>query len=154
MIPAEVLNALMLGRPLAAKLNAGDSKLHVWIYVSSTRLRDESWDSVRQHWTLTRQARGTYEPPRQFFVRYTRLTDDHLVAEERGDLDIAMRDMPADDWGVVTSDMSELEVVLSSFVSDWQTFRPPSTVGYPEPPLNFTTWVSVADLLNRSVESQ
>jgi hypothetical protein len=150
MLPVRVLNTLMLGRPLAARIMDREPGSHAWIFVSSTIPDHQSWDEIRAAWTRTRLASPEYDPPRQFYIRYTSLNDIHLFAEEQGDLDLAMRTSPpTEDWVVVTSELAEVESVLASLLSDLENLRHPASVDYPEPPIDSATRKTVAEVIER-----
>lgn len=146
-IPPRVLSTLNLGRAMAAKVDTAQAGWIAWLFVRGTLARERTWDAIRKTWTLTGTAPQAFEPPRTFVIRYTRLSDAHLEADRRDDLDLAMREDPPEDWVVITSDLDAVERVLRRFLPDLERIRLPVDVDYPEPPPQFARERSIEDVL-------
>jgi hypothetical protein len=116
LLPTRVENALKLGRPLATKVDATEPGSIAWVHVRPVILRELTWDALRESWTRSGEASPRFESPTAFVVRYTLLSHEHLKAEQRDDLDLAMRDDPPEDWAVIAPDLDSLEKVLGRFV--------------------------------------
>jgi hypothetical protein len=69
-----------------------------------------------------------------------------LAAELRGDLDLAMREAPPEDWFVIVGDIAGLERVLQRFLQNLEILRLPSNVDYPEPPPEFARERTLEDV--------
>ena len=147
MLPERVQRTLNLGHPVAAKLASGEPGWTAWLFVRPVIRREATWDALRKGWSLDGEAAQRFEPPAQFVVRYTRLSDAHLEAEERDDLDVAMRTNPPEDWVVLAQDLETVERILSHFLDDLEGVRLPAAVDYPEPPPEFARERSAADVL-------
>jgi len=98
-------------------------------------------------WQLEGEAVQRFRAPTAFVVRYTRLSNVHLEAEERGDLDVAMRAKPAEDWEVFVPDVDRLERVLAIHLEHPEVLRIPVEVGYPEPPAGIAKSRTLEDVL-------
>jgi hypothetical protein len=146
-IPTRVVNALNLGRAMAARVDTGDPGWTAWLFIRGVIARDQTWDALRETWALSGTAARVYEPPRAFVIRYTRLSEAHLEAERRDDLDLAMRANPPEDWVVIAPDLESTERVLRRFCPDLERIRFPAEVDYPEPPPRFAELRRLEDVL-------
>jgi hypothetical protein len=138
---------LNLGREVAARVPEDQPGWTAWLLVRPIMNRHETWDSVRARWTASRSAAHAHQPPTAFMLRYTRLSDVHLEAEARGDLDIAMREHPVDDWVVIAPDLDVADRVIAALLPDPDALHLPSAVEYPEPPRAFARERDVRDVL-------
>jgi hypothetical protein len=136
-----------LGRAMAAKLNTGVPGWTAWVFVRPVVASKLMWDTLREAWTLQREASRHFEIPSGFVVRYTRLSESHLAAELRDDLDLAMRVAPPEDWFVIVVDIDQMERLLQRFLQDLDILRLPSNVDYPEAPPEFARERTLEDVL-------
>jgi len=147
LLPTRVLNALNLGRAMAARVETGEAGWTAWMLVQPVVSSESTWDALRQRWTFHRMATAQFQPPQRFLVRYTRLNEVHLEAERRGRLDLAMRADRPEDWVVVASDVDEVERLVRRFIDDLEAIQLPAAVDYPEPPPAFARQRTLEDLL-------
>lgn len=147
LLPSRVLSTLELGRPVAARLRSTPKDGGAWLHVRPIVDPSRTWDSLRDCWALQRQTSQPFRAPTAFVVRYLALSRVHIEADERGDLDLALRAHPAEDWQVVVPDLASLEKVLALHLRDFETVRLPADVDYPEPPPEFAKARSLDDVL-------
>lgn len=117
------------------------------MYVRPIVDRSRTWDSVSDTWALQRETSQPFRAPTAFVVRYVALSRVHIAADEAGDLDLALRAHPAEDWEVVAPDLASLEQVLALHLNNFETLRIPDEVDYPEPPPEFAKARSLEDVL-------
>ena len=132
---------------MAAKVAEVSGDRSVWVHIRPIVDPAQTWDSLREQWAVERSSRVPFRRPTAFVFRYVSLSQTHLEAEDRGDLDLALREEPADDWEVFVPDEEMLGRVLSVYLRDFDALRIPADVGYPDPPPEFAKAKSLREVL-------
>jgi hypothetical protein len=128
-------------------LTTAEVRWAAWLHVRPVVDANQTWDSMKTSWEIGRETAHSFRAPTAFVVRYTRLSSTHLQAEERGELDTAMRAEPAEDWQVFVPDLDRLERVLAAHLEHLEALRIPVEVAYPEPPSEFARARTLDDVL-------